>query len=113
MNSGKQCTWVPTEHDVQNQIRLALSEQGFCVFRANIGKVKLADGRWFDTGLPKGFSDLFAIKNGKIYFIEVKKDGGRVRDDQKKFLEIMRSRYGCPGGIAYSVEDALKIVRVI
>lgn len=99
-----------TEHDIQNSIWLALSERGFCVFRANVGKVKLSDGRWFDTGLPKGFSDLFAVKGGKIYFIECKKPGGNVRPEQVHFLQTMRERYGCKAGIAYSVEDALKIV---
>lgn len=35
-----------TEHDLQNSIRLRLSELGFMVFRANVGKVRLADGRF-------------------------------------------------------------------
>ena len=102
-----------SEHDIQSSIRLSLSQHGFCVFRANVGTVKLSDGRFFDTGLPRGFSDLFAVRDGQVYFIEVKKPGGHVRDDQKKFLQTMHDRYGCPAGIAYSVEDALKIVRVI
>ena len=102
-----------TEHDIQSSIRLTLSQHGFCVFRANVGTVQLKDGRWFSTGLPDGFSDLFAVRDGQAYFIECKKPGGRVRDDQKKFLQTMSERYGCPAGIAYSVEDALKIVRVI
>jgi hypothetical protein len=42
-----------TEHDIQNSIRLKLSELGYCVFRVNVGKFETADGRWFDTGLPK------------------------------------------------------------
>ena len=44
-----------TEQDIMNSIRIKLSEMGFTVFRANVGKFKLADGRWFDVGLPKGF----------------------------------------------------------
>ena len=100
---------MKSEHDIQNSIRLALSERGFCVFRANVGKVKMDNGRWFDTGLPAGFSDLFAVKDGMIYFIECKKPGGNVRPEQLRFLDTMQSRYGCTGGIAYSVEDALRI----
>ena len=99
-----------SEHSIQNSIRLALSERGYAVFRANVGKVRMDNGRWFDTGLPKGFSDLFAVRAGQIYFIEVKRPGGRIRPEQVHFLDTMRQRYGCPGGIAYSVEDALKIV---
>lgn len=99
-----------TEHSIQNSIRLALSERGWCVFRANVGKVKMADGRWFDTGLPKGFSDLFAVKNGEIVFLEVKDATGKAREDQKRFLETMQTRYGCRAGIVRSVEDAIRLV---
>ena len=74
---------VISEHDLQNSIRLKLSEMGYCVFRANVGKFQTKDGHWFDTGLPKGFSDLFAIKGGSVAF---------------------------NAGIARSVEDAVKIV---
>lgn len=99
-----------TEHDIQSAIRLKLSELGYCVFRVNAGKVKLADGRWFDTGVPKGFSDLFAVKDGKIFFIEVKSETGKARPEQVNFLATMRDRYGCVTGIARSVEDAVRIV---
>lgn len=98
------------EHEIQNSIRLRLSELGYCVFRANVGKVQMMNGRWFDTGLPNGFSDLFAVKDGKIYFIEVKSETGKVRADQEKFIAVMRDKYGCVGGIARSVEDAVRIV---
>lgn len=98
-----------TETDIMNLIRMNLSESGFTVFRANVGKIKLSDGRWFDTGLPKGFSDLFAVKDGKAYFIEVKKPGGVVRPEQINFIEQMQKR-GCIAGIAHSPEEAIEIV---
>ena len=99
-----------TEHDIQNSIRLYLSERGYCVFRINSGKVKMADGRWFETGVPKGFSDLLAVKDGKAFFIEVKAEHGRPTAEQIKFIQVMQTRYGCRAGIARSVEDALNIV---
>lgn len=99
-----------TEHDIQNEIRLALSERGYCVFRINSGKVKMADGRWFDVGVPKGFSDLVAIKDGRISFVEVKNEVGRPSAEQLNFIKQMQTRYGCRAGIARSVEDALSIV---
>lgn len=98
------------EHDIQNSIRLKLSELGYAVFRANVGKFQTKDGRWFDTGLPKGFSDLFAIKNGKIYFLEVKAETGKPTAEQLNFLAVMRDRYGCVTGIVRSVEEAVKLV---
>lgn len=99
-----------TEHEIQNSIRLKLSELGYAVFRANVGRFQTKDGRWFDTGLPKGFSDLFAIKNGKIYFLEVKAETGKPTAEQLNFLAVMRDRYGCITGIVRSVEEAVKLV---
>jgi hypothetical protein len=95
-----------TEHEIQNSIRLKLSELGYAVFRANVGKFQTKDGRWFDTGLPKGFSDLFAIKNGKIFFLEVKTSTGKPSAEQLNFLAAMRDGYGCTTGIVRSDEDA-------
>lgn len=102
-----------TEHDLQNQIRMALSDRDFCSFRTNVGKLLLPDGRWFDTGLPKGHPDLYAVRNGRIYYIEVKVKPNKPSKEQVHFLETMHDRYGCPGVVAYSVDDALKICEVI
>lgn len=101
---------MKTEHTIQNEIRVALTENGYTVFRANVGKVKTADGRWFDTGLPKGHPDLYGFRpDGKIFYIEVKNAKGRVRPEQKQFIQTVKAR-GALAGIARSVEDALDIV---
>ena len=99
-----------SEHDIQTQIRMEMAQRGYPVFRANVGKVRTADGRYFDTGLPKGFSDLFGFRSdGRIFFIEVKNEKGRLRDDQKKFMDAMKKR-GALVGVARSVKDAMRIV---
>ena len=100
-----------TETDLMNAIRLKLSEYGIVTFRTNVGKVRTADGRWFDTGLPPGFSDLMAIKDGKVFFLEVKVKPNRATENQLAFLERMKSK-GCRGGVVYSIEDALKVCDV-
>ena len=69
----------------------------------------MSDGRWFDTGLPKGFSDLLAVRNGKAYFIEVKVKPNKPSKEQLAFIETITNRYGCAAGVAYSVEDAERI----
>lgn len=98
------------EHSIQNAIRLRLSELGYCVFRANVGRFQTKDGRWFDTGLPRGFSDLFAVKDGRIYFLEVKTETGKPSAEQLNFIAVMRFRYGCVAEIVRSVDDAVRAV---
>lgn len=102
---------MTTESLIQNQIRVGLSKAGHTVFRINVGKVKMQNGRWFETGVPKGYCDLSGFRKGdaKAFFIEVKNETGRVRPEQKKFMEAMALR-GALVGVARSVEDALKIV---
>ena len=98
------------EADIQNNIRLALSEHAV-MFRVNSGKVKMQDGRWFDTGVPNGFSDLtgFRKSDGKMIFIEVKTPTGKLRKEQKHFLETVK-QYDVIAGIARSPEQAVDLV---
>lgn len=99
------------EIDVQNSIRLALNPYAI-VFRANVGTFKTADGRTVSTGLPKGFSDLFGFRksDGKMFFIEVKNEKGRLRPDQKHFIETMHKN-GAIAGVARSPEDAIELIK--
>lgn len=99
------------EHVIQNQIRLALSANQCTVFRINVGKFRLPDGTLFQTGVPRGYSDLsgFRWSDGKAFFIEVKTQTGRPRQDQIKFHHMLTS-HGIVHGIARSPEDAIKIV---
>lgn len=100
------------EQAIQDSIRVALAQAGYVVFRANVGKVKTADGRWFDTGLPTGFPDLMGYKpeNGRIFFIEVKTKTGRRRKDQVVFANGLRDKnvIYC---VARSADEAVTAVR--
>lgn len=106
-------TWggnLKSEQEIQNEIRVGLSKAGHMVFRTNVGKVRMMDGRWFDTGLPKGHPDLYGFRSdGQIFYIEVKNEKGRVRPEQKKFIEVVKER-GAKAGVARSLEEALEIV---
>jgi hypothetical protein len=102
---------VTSEHKIQNDIRVAVSQHGCTIFRANVGKVKLPNGRWFDTGLPRGYPDLFGFRHsdGKMFFIECKNEVGRLRPEQKvfqKFVKPLPVLYG----VARSVDDAIAII---
>ena len=98
------------ESDIQNAIRLALNPYAV-IFRTNVGKVKTVDGRWFDTGLPAGHTDLagFRKSDGKAIYLEVKTEKGRLRDVQKHFINAMED-YPVIVGVARSAEEAIEIV---
>lgn len=101
---------LKSEQEIQNEIRVGLSKAGHMVFRTNVGKVRMMDGRWFDTGLPKGHPDLYGFRSdGQIFYIEVKNEKGRIRPEQKKFIEVVKER-GAKAGVARSLEEALEIV---
>ncbi len=100
-----------TEQDIQNQIRAAVFP--YCViFRVNVGTGRTADGRYFQTGVPPGFSDLFGVRrsDGRAVFIEVKKPGGRVSSKQQHFIQEMKKN-GAIAGICRSAEEAVALVR--
>ena len=100
------------EQAIQDAIRVKLAQEGYIVFRTNVGKVKTADERWFDTGLPTGFPDLMGYKpeNGRIFFIEVKTDTGKRRKDQVLFANGLRDK-NVIYGVARSAEEAVAIVK--
>ena len=125
---------MDAEHRVQNAIRNALA--GECLlFRANVGRawtgdayLRLPNGdllivnpRPFDTGLPAGFSDLFALVPevvtpdmvgttvGIFGAVEVKSKTGRVGDKQSRFLKAVNDNGG-RAGVARSVDDARGII---
>lgn len=101
------------EHSIQNLIRVALSE--YCViFRINVGTGYTKDGRYFTTGVPVGFSDLFGVRksDGRAVFIEVKTKAGRATKKQEQFIQQMKLN-GAIAGICRSAEEAVNLVKEI
>lgn len=99
------------EHRIQNEIRIAVADK--CIlFRMNVGKGYTKDGRYFDTGVPVGFSDLFGFRksDGKAVFIEVKTPTGQTTAQQKKFLNAML-KAGAVAGVCRSVKDAEELIK--
>lgn len=111
-----------SEHTIQDEIRLALSQHGI-VLRLNSGKFWQGKRVWSNEynqyvlidlrpvqGCPEGTSDLlFLGENNNVAFIECKKQKGKARDKQNKFIEIMH-KFKIKAGVARSAEDALKII---
>ena len=98
------------EHRIQNEIRAAVSEHCI-IFRVNVGKGRTVDGRFFSSGVPPGFSDLFGVRksDGRAVFIEVKTPKGRASKNQKHFIDEMR-KAGAIAGICRSADEAVKLV---
>ena len=126
-----------TEHEIQNEIRLAVTRKNKAttLFRANVGKawtgkkvvcsddmITLHEARPFTTGLSVGFPDLFGLQTVKIMedmvgkevavfvFLEVKRPGGRVMKAQERMTEHLRS-LGARGGIVHSVDEAINVLK--
>ena len=110
-----------SEHRIQDEIRLALSEHGV-VLRLNSGKFWQGKRVWSNEfqqyvlidlrpvqGCPPGTSDLLFIGENNTAFIECKDDKGKPRPEQERFIQAMRS-YGHRAGVARSVEDALEVI---
>jgi hypothetical protein len=97
-----------TETEIQNQIRVALSDYGIVV-RMNTGNFELKDGRHIICGV-KGLPDLlFVGRDGKTAFIEVKSDSGRASMDQLRLIGTLQDM-GHTVGICRSVDDALRLI---
>lgn len=99
-----------------HDIIVALS-QWVKLMRANVGSVKTQDGRWFRTGLPKGFPDLFGtlpayMTNSKTaipVFIECKIDNNKPSPEQVRFISDELAK-GSIAGVCYSVKDAINLI---
>lgn len=98
------------EKDIQNEIRLAVSEYAI-IFRINTGTFKTADGRYVSTGVPVGHPDLYGFRksDGKLIYIEVKTEKGKLSKEQKHFLEVM-SKYPIIAGVARSASEAVNLI---
>lgn len=118
-----------TETDIQTAIRIELSKRGCFVQRTNVGTlynipswafkfdkpVFLAqwlhgNARPVKIGTP-GQSDLCGHRtgDGRAFYIEVKKPGGKPRENQSRFLQAMRDS-GALAGVAHSVDEAVAVV---
>ena len=112
------------EHDIQNLIRAAVADdcvlfrtnagdfwQGTTVYSQEFRQTVLINLRKVE-GLPPGYSDLSGVRlsDGKAVFIEVKTPYGKVRPEQTKFIERMKS-FNTIAGICRCVEDAIKLIK--
>lgn len=101
---------MKSEHQIQNEIMLAVSQHGCTIARSNAGRAYSKTGAVIQL-FPKGWPDLtgFRHSDGKAILIEVKNEKGRLRDDQKRFAEVFKD-VPFLYGVARSAEDAINII---
>jgi hypothetical protein len=61
-------------------------------------------------GLRSGVSDLVFVKDGRVYFLEMKRPGGKISDNQAIF-GLDATHAGAKYEVAWSFDQALKILK--
>jgi len=106
-----------TEQQIQQHIRLTCSTGSTRLFRNNTGTLRDQHGRPVSFGLCKGSADLIGWTTRTITqemvgqriavftSIEVKAASGRLRPEQRQWLDAVQAAGGI-AGVARSVDDA-------
>ena len=114
---------MASEQTIQQQIRLACSRGPVRLHRNNTGTLLDRNGRPVQFGLAKGSADLIGWTTRTITpdmvgqqvavftSIEVKSATGRLRPDQRQWMEAVQAAGGI-AGVARSVEDAMGLTGV-
>lgn len=114
---------MASEQTIQQEIRIACSNGDTRLFRNNTGTLKDQNGRPVQFGLCKGSADLIGWKRVTVtedmvgstvavfLSIEVKTATGRLRPEQRQWLDAVQSAGGI-AGVARSVEDAARLTTV-
>ena len=101
-----------TENEVTELIRSA------CAYKAKLWRIPAGVYRVSDRAgtryirvADKGYPDLsgYRLKDGKAVFIEVKKESGRMSQEQKDYAKFLNN-HNVLYGVARSPEDALLII---
>lgn len=98
------------EKEIQRQILDYLEIKHIFHWRNNTGAMvsEYKGKKRFMRFGAVGSSDIFALKEGKFYAIEVKTDKGIVSEEQQNFLENIALNDGIPV-VARSLDDIIKV----
>lgn len=66
-------------------------------------------GRFKALGVKAGIPDLLALRNGRIYALELKAPGGRVSSAQTEMLAQLRAA-GAETAVAVGLDEALEVL---
>lgn len=91
------------ESDIQKAIIDFLRYKGHFVWKNLSVGIKKANGSYIPVGM-RGLPDIMAIKNGRLFALEVKSGRNTASDDQKRVLEELEAK-GAIVGVVYSIDD--------
>ena len=100
--------WLRLYESARDFIFFAVPNEGMGQAKTGAGLGRMA--RLKRMGLRSGVADIVIVKAGQAYFLELKALGGRQSDKQILF-EDDAWRAGSPYEVAYSFEEAQKIIR--
>jgi hypothetical protein len=111
----------PSEHEIQQRIRLACGRGTVRLWRNNTGALVDQQGRFVRFGLCKGSSDLIGLRSLEItpelvgqriaqfVALEIKTGSGTVSPEQQAFLHLVQERGGV-AAVCRSVEEARTVL---
>ena len=114
---------MANEQTIQQHIRLACSIGSCRLFRNNTGTLRDINGRPVSFGLCKGSADLIGWRTVTVTpemvgqkiavftSIEVKSTSGRVKPEQKSWMDAVAAAGGI-AGIARSVGEAMDLLSI-
>ena len=111
----------PSEHEIQQRIRLACGRGTVRLWRNNTGALVDQQGRFVRFGLCKGSSDLIGLRSlevtpemvgqrlAQFVALEVKTVNGTVSTEQRAFLQLVQQLGGL-GAVCRSIEEARTVL---
>ena len=111
----------PSEHEIQQRIRLACGRGTVRLWRNNTGALVDQQGRFVRFGLCKGSSDLIGLRSlevtpemvgqrlAQFVALEVKTVSGTVSTEQRAFLQLVQQLGGL-GAVCRSIEEARTVL---
>lgn len=92
------------EQRLTKQIMIWCGEHDILCHHLNVGKFKLSDGRYFNTGVPVGFPDLQIIGNGWVSYVETKIHPRKPTKEQLEWINTLNKR-GIPSICVYTLDE--------
>ena len=111
----------PSEHEIQQRIRLACGRGSVRLWRNNTGALVDQQGRFVRFGLCKGSSDLIGLRSLEItpelvglrlaqfVALEIKTVSGTVSPEQRAFLQLVQQLGGL-GAVCRSIAQAQAVL---